>query len=623
MNFGSIARLDAPRPATRSTGVRTFLALAFALVLVGSAPVAAQTMKDGKDALAQGRIDDAITAYRAVVAASPGDAQAHLGLGLALEKKRQWPAALESFQKASELDPRLADPLRGIGAMQLRLGKPAEAEASFRKATDIDRKFPEAQLGLGDALVDQKKIPEAIAVYEQGLKFGAKTAPMFQRGLGEAEAARDSMRAAEVWLITARQSAETMDPSVRGPIFRSLGDLYMQRKIPSLAIPAYQEAKTIDPNDLDTRMALGDAYYRGSLYNDALNEYKAVVDADPDYAEGWLKLGRLYYLASQSDPQRVFQSIEALDKLLVLEPNNLEGKALLAQAHFRKGGTAGRAEAKRLLDEIRATGQFPPEAWRTMGIIQYESREYQNAIDSFGKATKLETVDYMRVADSYRRLAAEQPDSLKKAGMYTAADSAYAEIIARDSTAADAKKAQFERGRMKYLAKDYAGAEEQLLKTIALDPKSAEAVYYLGLTKRGRGDDAGGKAEIQKALAMDPTRADWWLQLGGTHQKLKEDAEAQLAFQKAAELDTVGTVGAIARQQLGYAELLKKNWVRAAELLEESVRLDPKQVQSWIWLGQAQQNAGNRARAVECYRKVLELKPGEPNATKGLKALGL
>jgi Tfp pilus assembly protein PilF len=82
-------------------------------------------------------------------------------------------------------------------------------------------------------------------------------------------------------------------------------------------------------------------------------------------------------------------------------------------------------------------------------------------------------------------------------------------------------------------------------------------------------------------------------------------------------------VGSIAKQQLGYAELKSKNWGGAVELLEESVKRDPKQVQSWIWLGQAHQNAGNRARAIECYRKVLELKPGEPNATKGLKSLGL
>ena len=111
------------------------------------------------------------------------------------------------------------------------------------------------------------------------------------------------------------------------------------------------------------------------------------------------------------------------------------------------------------------------------------------------------------------------------------------------------------------------------------------------------------------------------MQLGAIHQKLDEEAAAALAFEKAS-VDTA-TVGAIALQQRGYARLKVKEWGGAVDLLEASVKRDPKQVQSWIWLGQAHQNAGNRARAVECYRKVLELKPGEPNATKGLKSLGL
>lgn len=623
MNHASLLRSTDPRPASRSALGLALVACVFALALVGDgAPARADALKDGKNALASGQFDDAVAAYRSATEAAPNDAQAWLGLGLALEKKRQWQAALNAFQKASALDARLADPFRGEGSMLLRLEQVVPAEAAFRKAIDIDRKFPAAQIGLGEALVRQKRIPEAIAVYEQGVKFGSKTAPEFFKGLGEAEAARDSVRDAEIWLLKAREAAKNMSASVRGSIFRALGDLYMQRKIPSLAIQNYQEAKAIDESDLDTRMALGDAYYRGALFNDALGEYSAVVDADPKYAEGYYKLGNLYVLASQSDPQRVFQAIETLEKLLELEPDHINGKALLAQAHFRTGGANGRERARVLLDELEKTGKFPADAWRTRGIIQYEAREYEPALASFARAPLLETIDLMRIADTYRRLAVAVPETARKDALYGSADSVYVAIVARDSSSADAKRAQDERAKLLYLRGKHAEAVEVYKGMILLDPNNAEAYYYWGLSERARGDDAAGLVAIQKAVELDPGQAGWWLQLGAAHSKLKALPEARLAFQKSAELDSSTTVGAVARQQLGYYALLDKDWAAAVRYLEESVRVDDTQYQSWLWLGQAQQNAGNVARAVESYRKVQEQKPGEPNSAKGLKSLG-
>ena len=135
------------------------------------------------------------------------------------------------------------------------------------------------------------------------------------------------------------------------------------------------------------------------------------------------------------------------------------------------------------------------------------------------------------------------------------------------------------------------------------------------------GDDATGLTHLQKAVELDPGQAGWWIQLGATHAKLKSISDAKLAFQKAADLDST-TVGAVGLQQLGYYFLLEKDWSNAIRLLERSSRQDPKQFQTWLWLGQAYQNAGNAARAVECYREVQKLKPGEPNSSKGLIALG-
>ena len=599
-----------------------------AVVFLGLACLApalrADALKDGKDALAQGRIDDAVGAYRNAVQAMPNDPQAHLGLGLALERKRSWQAALAEFQKASELDPRLAEPLRGQGAMQMRLGNATAAEAAFRKAVEIDRKFPEAQLGLGDALTELGRYDDAVAVLQQGVRFGPKTEMFFFTGLGRANEARpESLKAAEVWLLKARQSAEGQNSpnSVKGPIYRALGDLYMKRKIPSLAIQNYQQAKAIDPEDLDTRMALGNAYYQGQLYNDALAEYKAVVDADPDYEEGYVKLGNLYYLASFSDPQRVFQSIEVLEKLAAKYPNNLEGKAILAKAYFRKGGAEGRQKAAQLLDELEKSGKFPPEAWSIRGIIQYESKDYGNAIASFQKAPRLDPIDNFRLGDAYRKLAGANADTLQKAALYDSADAVYRRIVAADSTTADAKRAQMERAQLLYQRKAYDRSVAAYQRLIALDPNAAEAYYFMGLSQRGMGDDANGLISLKKAVELDPNRAAWWLQLGAANLKLQNKDDAGAAFQKASDLDST-QVGAVADQQLGYAALVKKDYPNAIQLLRRSVKRDPTQVMSWVWLGQALQNSGDRAGAIEAYKKALELKPGQPDAEKGLKSLG-
>src|SRR5205823_2457 len=164
----------------------------------------------------------------------------------------------------------------------------------YRKAVDIDHKYPVAVLGLGEALVAEGKPADAVSVLEGGLRFGEKTAPDFHEALGHAEAARDSLRAAEVHLLQATDLA----PNV-AHYKRSLGDLYMKRKIAELAIKSYKEALALDANDLDTHMALGEAYYKNALYNDALHEFETVAQSDSANPQAFYELGHLYYLGSQ------------------------------------------------------------------------------------------------------------------------------------------------------------------------------------------------------------------------------------------------------------------------------------------------------------------------------------
>jgi tetratricopeptide (TPR) repeat protein len=167
----------------------------------------------------------------------------------------------------------------------------------------------------------------------------------------------------------------------------------------------------------------------------------------------------------------------------------------------------------------------------------------------------------------------------------------------------------------------YAGSLPFFARKIALDPKSDEAYYYWGLSLREVGKFQEADSALHQAVQLAPNKADRHFWYAVNLVKLGRNADASQEWQTVAGLDSTTSVGAIARQRLGYGYLLDKNWQRAIDLLDASVRIDPKQPQSWVWLGQGYQNSGQKEKAVEAYHKALELDPNQPDAKKGLQQL--
>jgi Tfp pilus assembly protein PilF len=75
-------------------------------------------------------------------------------------------------------------------------------------------------------------------------------------------------------------------------------------------------------------------------------------------------------------------------------------------------------------------------------------------------------------------------------------------------------------------------------------------------------------------------------------------------------------------RQLGFYDLLDKKYPDAIKKLEKSVSINAQDVQAQVWLAQAYQNSGDRAKACETYKRALAIDSSQPDAMKGLKALG-
>jgi tetratricopeptide (TPR) repeat protein len=472
----------------------------------------------------------------------------------------------------------------------------------FQKATELNRKYPEAQLALGDCLVETKQYETAVKAYSEGLKWGPRWTPRFLVGLGNAEASRDSLRDAGIYFTRAREQAPD-DPAVR----RALGDFYFDRGTWALAILEYQASLALDTTDVELHYALGQALYYDKRYNEALTEYQTAVARDPEFAPAQLALGNLLYLSGAADPKRYDEARAPLEAYVRLQPQDPRGWSLLGRTRF---SLRDRDQALEAMLKAESLGDRSKEMYTQLGRIYAERKEWNKALDAFARGEP-GPKEQLIMAQMYAFTS--QP---------ARAESIYLAVVGADSTTSDARFALNELGKLRFGQKDWPGSMALFQRRIALDPNNADAYYYLGLSHKQLKQPEEAAAALERTVAIDSTKAERWFWLGVVYDELKRTPEARVAFQRSVELDSTFKLRAKAYSQLGFYRLLEKDWGGSIQWLDRAVEADPADVQSWVWLGQAYQNSGNRAKAMEAYRRALQINPNQPDAVKGVKMLG-
>jgi tetratricopeptide (TPR) repeat protein len=244
-----------------------------------------------------------------------------------------------------------------------------------------------------------------------------------------------------------------------------------------------------------------------------------------------------------------------------------------------------------------------------LGRMYAERKEWQQALDAFAKGDP-GPKEKLIVAQMYA--FTQQP---------ARAESVYKSVIDADSTTGDARFAMNELGKLRFAQKDWPGSLALFQRRIALDPSNGEAYYYSGLSYKQLGQLPEAARSLEQATAIDTSKADRFFWLGVVYDQQKRTPEARTAFEKAVALDPNGKLSAKAWSQIGFYRLLDKDWNGAVQDLEHATQIDPQDVQSWVWLGQANQNAGNRTKAMEAYRRALDINPSQADALKGVKML--
>jgi tetratricopeptide (TPR) repeat protein len=141
------------------------------------------------------RWEDAIEAYRRVVALDPTYAAAWNNLGLLLHRLGRYDDARQAYTRALQHDPRCAEAAYNLGSLDEDCGDVEQAVRHYGRALEVSPDYADAHFNLAAALARTGRNSEAVAHWQRYLELDA----------------------ASPWARIARAHLEVVEPPEAGP----------------------------------------------------------------------------------------------------------------------------------------------------------------------------------------------------------------------------------------------------------------------------------------------------------------------------------------------------------------------------------------------------------------------
>ncbi len=266
-----------------------------------------------------GRLREAETAYRDLLAREPGNADAVHGLGVVALQAGRPEEAVGLIAQAVALRPDSMAFQSNLGMAHQALRQYAQAEAAYRRAIELSPGVAGPCFNLANALKEQKRLEEAAALYRKAIELQPDYAVAYNnlgncyRELGRLDEARQSLARAiqlrpgyaEAFLnlgITWTSSGEPvkgevccrealrLQPQLAQACINLGAALFAQERLPE-TVEAYRRAAELSPLLAEAHEHLGASLLEAGRLTDAVASFRRAAAAAPARAEAWNRLG--------------------------------------------------------------------------------------------------------------------------------------------------------------------------------------------------------------------------------------------------------------------------------------------------------------------------------------------
>jgi tetratricopeptide (TPR) repeat protein len=325
-----------------------------------------------------GRHELAVEWIRRAISLDPENSSAYANLGEACRAAGLYDEAVSACRRAIELNPSNASAHSNLGGAYRALGLPEEALACYRRAIELQPDFAQAQYNLGVLLAETGNLDAAADAYRRALDLKPDHAEACYN-LGIILSMQQHFDAA------VRAFRRTLELAPSFPAAHNhLGMALAGQRQWDQAIASYQRAIQLQPEFAEALNNLGIALRFRGEFDEALATYRRALQIRPDFPEAYNNLGEA--LAQMA---RLDEAITALGEALKLEPDYV-------RAHQNLGNVftdAGQFDAA--VRSYRRAIELEPESAETQKNLGHALR-YQRQFDAADVA--------------YRRALELQPD---------------------------------------------------------------------------------------------------------------------------------------------------------------------------------------------------------------------
>jgi tetratricopeptide (TPR) repeat protein len=521
-----------------------------------------------------GQVFEAYGVLQHAVSIAPASAEVHSLLGRCFSRMEKPKEARQEFRRALELNPNLAEPDYGLGVIELRQGRLAEARRHIETFLERAPSDESAKEVLARICFEMKDYDAALETYAQFEKSDLARANIQREMALTLLAAGRYAEAEQVFLAVLER-----DPTGRDAL-RGLFDSRYKRGAYKEAIEAMEQISKLEPRSCEPLLLLARGYRRLNQFPQAHQRAQRCLELEPDHAGAHFLMGWTWY--SEGDLEKAKTELEQAVKS---DPHSIEALYWLATVELRRGGAAA---GLRHLE--KAVSVDPEYASARYALAQAYFAEHRSA-------------DAKKQFEEFRRL------KNREAWESTASDDG------SRSVRRAAPEAVVDRGHLD----DWTGFANYLL----LENKPRDALQILKEAQKIAPEDAGVSlltaaaytetGEVDAALSAyahaenhGPT-ALLFLGRGTLYHRLAEDDQALADLRRALSMDLPARKAAHAHLLVGSILSQRKHRREAEGELRLAIALDPNNSSAHLMLAETLLELGKPAEAArECRRNLAE-----------------